>query len=65
MEARRRRMTISALVREALERRLGICEGEFRELPFEYIVEGDDPHLSENMDRILAEEWPDAIMGDR
>jgi Arc/MetJ-type ribon-helix-helix transcriptional regulator len=62
-EARRRRTSVSEVVREALEARLGRKPGEKRELPFIGIGHSGYATTSEDVEEILRREWGGA--GDR
>jgi hypothetical protein len=68
-EARRRRVPVSQVAREAIEERLGLQEekGERpkRHIPFAGIVSGDNPNVSRDWDEILAATWADDIAADR
>ena len=56
-EARRRRVPVSRVVREAIEACFGPGKPR-KELPFIALVQGDGPsNDAENIDAILAAEW--------
>ena len=63
-EARRRRQPASSIVREAVEKHLGICREVERELPFESLGVSRESNVSDRVDEILAAEWADAILRD-
>ena len=64
-EAARRRVPVSQVAREAIESELGMDEGTPRELPFIGVGSSGLGNVAERVDEILAEEWTDAILGDR
>ena len=55
-EARRRRISVSQLTREALETKLRRPAGK-REIPFAAIGRTGDPTIAERVEEILTEEW--------
>jgi hypothetical protein len=57
-------LSVSEIVREALDERLAPCRTSERKLPFEYLALGNDPTVSQRVDEILAAEWADAIARD-
>ena len=64
-EATRRRVPVSRVAREAIEARLGWDEEGPRELPFAAVGSSGMGNVARRVDEILAEEWVDAITGDR
>jgi hypothetical protein len=64
-EAARLHLPVSQVAREAIEVHLG-WDGEGpRELPFFNVGASGQTDVSERIDEILADEWPDAVLGDR
>lgn len=63
-ESRRRRVSTSQLVREAVQKVYGPPAGEKRILPFEFLGHSGQPGIVDRLDEILAEEWADDILGD-
>jgi hypothetical protein len=63
-EAARRRVSVSQIAREAIESRLGWADDGPRKSPFAALGSGPG-NVAERVDEILAEEWADAILGDR
>jgi len=65
-EARRRRVPVSQLAREAIEARLGWDEAGPRKIPFIGIAgSGEGPSdLAANLDEYLEEHWADDIHRD-
>jgi metal-responsive CopG/Arc/MetJ family transcriptional regulator len=61
-EANRRRIPVSQLAREAIEKQLGRSD-EPRSLPFVGLGRSGHRHTARDLDEILASEWVDA--GDR
>jgi len=55
-EARRRRVPVSQIAREALEERLGRTPGR-RELPFAALGRSGHRTTARDAERLLAEEW--------
>ena len=55
-EARRRRIPVSQVAREAIEARLGL-QGARRKLPFIAIDRGGDRTTARDAEEILAREW--------
>lgn len=64
-EATRRRVPVSQVAREAIEVRLGWADEGPRDLPFIGMGDSGRTDTSQRIDEILAEEWADAILGDR
>jgi predicted transcriptional regulator len=64
-EAARCRVPVSQVAREAIEARLGWGDEAERDLAFIGIGDSGQTDVSERIDEILAEEWADAIIGDR
>ena len=56
-EARRRRVPVSQVAREAIEARLGRPSGERRSIPFAGIGHSGHRSTARDIDRILEEEW--------
>jgi len=56
-EARRRRVPVSQIAREAIEARLGGQTGTRRKLPFVAIARGRDRTTARDAEEILAREW--------
>ena len=56
-EARRRRVPVSRVVREAIEERLGLAAGQRRKLPFIGIGRSGYRTTARDVDKILEEEW--------
>jgi len=56
-EARRRRIPVSQVAREAIEARLGLQTGARRKLPFIAIARGGDRTTARDAEEILAREW--------
>jgi hypothetical protein len=63
-EARRRRVPVSRVAREAIEARLGLGEESPRELPFIGIAESGLPGVAERDEEYLAEHWAEDIERD-
>lgn len=65
-EARRRRVSVSQVAREAIEVRLGWDDQGPRDLPFVGIAEteGGPSNLAEHVDEYLAEHWGTDILDD-
>ena len=61
-EARRRRTSISEVVRCAIVEQLGLNRP--REIPFAGIAHSGHGNLASDMEEILANEWADAIRVD-
>jgi predicted transcriptional regulator len=64
-EAARRRVPVSQVAREAIEARLGWDDEGPRDLPFAAVGRSGIGDVAQRVDEILAEEWADAITGDR
>lgn len=64
-EATRRRVSVSQVVREAIEARLGWSSDQPRELPFAALGTSGLPGIARDDEAHLAEHWPDAITRDR
>jgi Arc/MetJ-type ribon-helix-helix transcriptional regulator len=64
-EARRRRMSVSEVTRQALTEHLGLDGTKRRKLPFAAIGRSGQPDLADRMEEILAREWADDIDRDR
>jgi hypothetical protein len=62
-EARRRRVPVSTVAREAIETRLGLRATGKREIPFAGIGRSGHGSIARDMEEILADEWGRA--GDR
>lgn len=62
-EARRQGTSASAIARQALMTRLGLSEGETRELPFAGLGRSGARDTARRAEEILAREWHPA--GDR
>jgi len=56
-EARRRRLSVSEVVRQALESQFGLVDGQPRRLPFVALGRSGQTDVSERVEEILAEEW--------
>jgi hypothetical protein len=63
-EARRRRVPVSQIAREAIEERLGRTEARKRELPFIGIGNSGYNTIAEDMEELLKTEW-DSLDRDR
>lgn len=64
-EARRRRVPVSQVAREAIEARLGLSGDDPRDLPFIGIAESRDSEWSAaDLDEFLAQTWADEIERD-
>ena len=65
-EAKRRRVSTSQLVREAVQKVYGPPPGEKRILPFQSLGDSGLPGIAQNFDEALeAAGWADAIISDR
>jgi hypothetical protein len=65
-EAKRRRVSTSQLVREAIQKVYGPPAGDKRILPFESLGDSGLPGIAQNFDEALeAAGWADAIARDR
>ena len=64
-EARRRHVSVSEVVRELVNERLGTNGGAPRALPFAAVGASGHRDVAERFDEILAKEWADAIDRDR
>jgi predicted transcriptional regulator len=58
-EASRRRTSVSAVAREAIEARLGRGEGARRDLPFVALGRSGHRTTARDVDAILSAEWGD------
>jgi predicted transcriptional regulator len=58
-EASRRRTSVSAVAREAIEARLGRDEGTRRDLPFVALGRSGHRTTARDIDAILSAEWGD------
>jgi len=56
-EARRRRVSVSEVVRKALGSHFGLVDDRPRHLPFVGIGRSGQPDIAERIEEILAEEW--------
>ncbi len=56
-EAQRRRISVSALARDALREHLGVDRDEPRDLPFVGIGRSGKRHTARDAEQILAREW--------
>ena len=56
-ESRRRRISVSEVVRQALIAHLKLSNGQPRAIPFIGIGDSGCDDISERIDEILAEEW--------
>lgn len=56
-EARRQRVSVSEVARQALAEHLGIDGPERRRLPFAALGRSGQPDIAERMEEILAQEW--------
>jgi hypothetical protein len=56
-EARRRQLSLSAVVRQALEAHFGVGNGQPRRLPVANLGRSGQPDVAERIEEILAEEW--------
>lgn len=64
-EARRLRLPVSQIAREAIEARLGLSDEGPRDLPFIGIAESKDSKwFAADIDEFLAETWADEIERD-
>jgi hypothetical protein len=63
-EARRRRVPVSQIAREAIEARLGRSKRARRRLPFIGIARGGDRTTARDAEEVLAREWADHIARD-
>jgi predicted transcriptional regulator len=64
-EARRRRVTVSQIAREAIMARLGRSSTGKRELPFFALGRSGDDSTSDKIDEILRAEWTPERLLDR
>lgn len=64
-EARRRRVSVSEVVREIIDEHFGVTSCRPREIPFAAVGASRTGDISERFDEILAREWADAIDNDR
>lgn len=64
MEAKRRHLPVSAVIREALEAYFQLAPDGSRILPFESLGCSGEPDIAGRIDEILAKEWADAILRD-
>ncbi len=56
-EARRRRVPVSLVAREAIEARLGLTAGADRKLPFAALGRSGHRSTARNLEEILETEW--------
>ena len=56
-EARRRRVPVSQVAREAIEARLGLMPGIARKLPFAALGRSGHRSTARNLEEILGTEW--------
>jgi Arc/MetJ-type ribon-helix-helix transcriptional regulator len=56
-EAQRRRVSVSEVVRRALETHFGLADGQPRRLPFADLGRSGEPDIAERVEEIIAEEW--------
>ncbi|MBE7518604.1 MAG: ribbon-helix-helix protein, CopG family [Thermoflexaceae bacterium] len=64
-EARRRRVSVSSIVREIVDERLGVTVRRPREIPFAGVgASGEPPHAAA-LDDFLAKHWADDLDRDR
>lgn len=56
-EARRRRVSVSELVRRALAEHLGMRDGKPRTIPFAGVADSGYRHTARDFEEILAAEW--------
>jgi site-specific recombinase XerC len=64
-EARRRRVPVSQIAREAIEARLGLNAGTKRKVPFAALGRSGHRHTARDFDKILEADWAKAIDRDR
>jgi metal-responsive CopG/Arc/MetJ family transcriptional regulator len=64
-EARREKVSVSQMVREAIEVRLGRTKKGERQIPFAGISRSGNRTLSVDVDKVLAEEWTKERLIDR
>ena len=64
-EARRQRVSVSAVVRGALEREFASTAGAKRRIAFAGIVDDPEAPPAHQLDSHLAQHWADAIARDR
>lgn len=64
-EARREKVSVSQIAREAIELRLGRTKKGERRIPFAGISSSGTRTLSVDVDKILAEEWTKERLIDR
>jgi predicted transcriptional regulator len=64
-EARRRRVPVSQVAREAIEARLGLNTGTQREIPFAALGHSGERNTARDAEEILRREWATAIDRDR
>lgn len=58
-EARRRRIPVSQVAREALEVRLGVGQSERRQIPFAALGRSGHHTTARDAEEILAADWSD------
>ena len=63
-EARRRRVPVSRIAREAIEAELGLADEEPKAWPFIGLWETDGSTPAADLERWLADHWADEIEGD-
>ncbi len=64
-EARRRRLSVSEVTRQALAEHLGLDGRKRRALPFVALGRSSEPNVARDAEEILAREWADQIARDR
>jgi Arc/MetJ-type ribon-helix-helix transcriptional regulator len=64
-EARRRRVSVSAVARRALAERLGAVDGARRRLPFVALGRSGERNVARDAEEVLAREWAGHIDRDR
>jgi metal-responsive CopG/Arc/MetJ family transcriptional regulator len=58
-EARRRRVSVSEITREALQARLRLEPGQTRELPFAALGRSGHATTARDIEKLLEQEWND------
>jgi len=64
-EARRRRVSVSAIARDALAGHLGLDPDSPRELPFVALGRSGQSNIAHDFEEILAAEWDRDLDSDR